>query len=122
MNEIQISAAVFLGILLRFGVPILITFGLAQLLRKLDERWRKEAEEEVTQAKYHAQQAALVQMWLQQPCWEIKNCSKEQRSLCKAFQEKDIPCWEIYRSNGSLSVRCQNCEYHQTLSNSVVLN
>jgi hypothetical protein len=122
MNEITTTAAVLFGILLRFGIPILITFGIAHLLRRLDERWRAEAEEESARAKYQAQQAALMQMWIQQPCWEIKNCSKEQRALCKAFSEKEIPCWETFRANGGLSKRCQDCEYQKTLSESVIIN
>lgn len=122
MNELTISAAVLFGIILRFGIPIFITFALAKLLRSLDERWRAEAEEEAAQAKIKAQQAALLQMWLDQPCWEIKNCSKEQRALCKAFQQKNIPCWETFRSNGSLSTRCQTCEYQQTIHESIIIN
>ena len=122
MNELTITAAVLFGILLRFGIPIAITFGLAWLLRRLDERWRNEAEQEAVQEKYKTQQAALLQMWLQQPCWEINNCSKEQQALCKAFQQKEIPCWEMFRANGSLSPRCKNCEYQKTLSEAIVIN
>jgi len=122
MNELTISAAVLLGILLRFGIPIVITFGLAKFLRTLDERWRAEAEEEAAEAKYKAQQAALMQIWLQQPCWEIKNCTYEQRGQCKAFQQKEIPCWEIFRSNGNLNQRCQSCEYKKTLSETMKMN
>ena len=122
MDELTITAAVLIGILLRFGIPLALTFGLAWVLRRLDERWRLEAEQEAAQAKYKAQQAALLEMWLQQPCWEINNCSQKQRALCKAFQQKDIPCWEIFRSNGSLSTRCKNCEYKKTLTESIIIN
>jgi len=122
MNEVTISAAVFFGILLRFGLPLIFTIGLASLLKRLDERWRAEGELEAAQEKVMAQQAALLQMWLQQPCWEIKNCSKDQQALCKAFQQKDIPCWETFRANGKLNYRCQTCEYQQTLTESVIMN
>jgi hypothetical protein len=122
MNELTISAAVLLGLLLRFGIPIIITFGLAKFLRSLDERWRAEAAAEEAQAKYKAQQAALLQMWIQQPCWEINNCSYEQRGQCKAFHQKEIPCWEIFRSNGNVNQRCQSCEYKKTLSETLIMN
>ncbi|NIV15912.1 MAG: hypothetical protein GWN62_33040 [Aliifodinibius sp.] len=122
MNELTITAAVLFGILIRFGIPIMITFGLAWLLRRMDERWRAEAEESAAQEKYEAQQAALQKIWLQQPCWEIKNCPREHRSLCKAFINNEIPCWETFRSNGSLSPRCKNCEYQKTLHESIDIN
>jgi len=122
MNDLTITAAVLFGILLRFGIPIAITFGLAYLLRRLDERWRAEAEEEAARAKYQAQQAALQKLWIQQPCWEIKSCSNEKRDHCLAYQEKEIPCWETFRANDSLSTRCQNCEYQQTLQESIIIN
>ena len=81
MNEFTTTAAVLFGILLRFGIPIAITFGLSYLLRRLDEHWRAEAEEEAARAKHKAQQAALLQLWIQQPCWEIKNCSKGKKNF-----------------------------------------
>jgi len=122
MNELTTTAAVLLGILIRFGIPIAITFGLSYLLRRLDEHWRAEAEEEAARAKYKAQQAALHQLWIQQPCWEIKNCSRDVRDQCLAYQEKEIPCWETFRANGNLNARCQKCEYQQTLTESIIIN
>lgn len=122
MNEFTTTAAVLFGILLRFGIPIAITFGLSYLLRRLDEHWRAEAEEEAARAKYKTQQATLLQLWIQQPCWEIKNCSKNIRDQCLAYQEKETPCWETFRTNGNLSARCQKCEYQQTLKESIIIN
>ncbi|HXY61577.1 MAG TPA: MerR family transcriptional regulator [Nitrospirota bacterium] len=31
------------------------------------------------------------------PCWEIKDCPDERRSICTAFTDKGKPCWEITR-------------------------
>lgn len=122
MNELAITAAVILGILLRFGIPIVITFGFAWLLRKLDEKWRAEAEVEVSEAKYKTQQKALLEMWLQKPCWEVNNCPQEVLANCKAYQQSNLPCWEVFRANGNYSASCKECNYRKNITNSIIFH
>jgi hypothetical protein len=121
MNELTITAAVILGIILRFGIPIALTFGFAWLLRRLDEKWRAEAQVEASEAKYKTQQKALLEMWLQKPCWEVNNCAKEDYVNCKAYQQKDLPCWEVYRANGKYNESCRDCAYRKNIIDSIFI-
>lgn len=89
------------GIVLRFGIPILVTGLAVWLLRRLDTRWTRDAEEQ-----------GLIRVTAKNPgCWEVHNCSEEKRSKCKAFQNQDVPCWHLLRDNsGNLQERCLGCD------------
>ena len=115
MEEFQITAALIAGILLRIGVPVGITFLLARFLRKLDSRWREEAKQEAIEMQMILQRQTLLNLWLDQPCHEIKNCSPQERENCRAMSQLDQPCWEINRANGNIASRCQQCEYRKEL-------
>lgn len=115
MEELITTAAVIAGILLRFGVPIGLTVLLARFLRKLDARWRDEAEQKAAEAILQSQRQTLLNLWLEQPCYTIKNCSAQQKENCRAFSQIEKPCWEIQKSNGSLSKACLECEYRKEL-------
>jgi hypothetical protein len=108
MNEGFVTIYIFLGILLRFAVPLAITFLLARLLRKLDRKWREEAKLEKEQSRL-----VFINLFQQQPCWDYNHCSSAQRATCPVYNQKQLPCWEIQRSNGSLKAACQTCEYRQ---------
>jgi hypothetical protein len=116
MEELQITAAVIAGLLLRIGLPVGLTFLLARFLRKLDARWREEAEQKVIEKKRLEQQQTLLNLWLDQPCHSIMNCTEQQKETCKAYGQFAKPCWEINRANGNLSQRCQDCEYRKELT------
>ena len=60
MEELKITAALIAGIILRIGLPIGITFLLARFLRKLDSRWREEAEREAIETKLLQQRQTLL--------------------------------------------------------------
>jgi hypothetical protein len=115
MEELQITAAVIAGFILRIGVPIGITFLLGSFLRKLDSRWREEAKQEAIEMQMIIQRKTLLNLWLEQPCHEIKNCSPQERENCRAISQLDQTCWEIHQINGSMASRCQQCEYRQEL-------
>lgn len=115
MEELQITAAVIAGFILRFGIPIGLTFLLARFLRRLDTRWREEAELEVMEKHLSAQRQSLLNLWLDQPCYAIKNCSPIQKENCQAAAQSERPCWEIKQSNGRLAQCCQDCEYREEL-------
>ena len=46
MNDLDLSAllAIGLGLLIRFGIPILLTGLAAWSLRRLDQRWQRQSE------------------------------------------------------------------------------
>ena len=87
-----------LGLLLRIGIPVTVTALIFFLLRRLDERWQKEA-------------LAIPVISSQQPCWEIKGCSEEKRKHCPASATPNIPCWQVFRTkNGLLREECLGCD------------
>lgn len=44
-------------------------------------------------------------------CWEIKECSEEQRAECSAFIDKKRPCWELNRKICNIETVqiCEDC-------------
>ena len=101
MEWLPISFAMILGILLRIAVPLLATLLVVFLLKKLDERWKKESDIGV------GQQVRVGNVG----CWELNSCPKEKRALCKAYQNQDTPCWQVFREkNGRLQERCIGCD------------
>jgi hypothetical protein len=109
MDEFLATVYMVLGILLRIGIPFVITFLLAYFLRSLDTKWRAEA--------LQAQPGAVVlrELWLNEPCWGGKDCIEEQHENCLVYTQKEKPCWEIHRENGNLNPKCQVCEYRKEL-------
>jgi hypothetical protein len=93
--------AVLLLLLLRVVVPIAVTITFIRLLKWLDDRWKQEADVETSQ---------LVKVG-NVGCWEINNCPQENRASCKAYNNPDIPCWQVFREkNGRLQERCIGCD------------
>lgn len=104
MEWIEGAIPIALGLLLRVGVPVLVTVLLVRLLRGLDERWQSQAEAQRSQVEGTVQVKNIG-------CWEIKGCAAEQRAACQAFTQKETPCWQVYRtSDGHLQERCLGCE------------
>lgn len=89
---------IIIGVVLRIGIPAAVTALLFFLLRRLDNRWQKEAE-------------AIPVISSQRPCWEIKGCSEEKRRNCPAFSRAGVPCWQVFRTkNGLLREECLGCD------------
>lgn len=97
MNDINSLLAVVIGLALRLAIPVIITALAVAFLRKLDARWQAEGENaapEVTTPK----------------CWEVKNCTPEERAECEAA-DSNMPCWQVRRRpNGYLRDECLDCE------------
>jgi len=52
------------------------------------------------------------------PCWEVVNCSQEDRSVCGAFNSEDRPCWTFSHPNTICENRsCRECEVYSNYSN-----
>lgn len=99
------TGAVILGLLMRFGIPILATALLIWFLRRLDERWQREAVQE--------QQVVSedVPLFSTLRCWILNDCSAKERERCPAFIEAIRPCWQVHRNgNGDLKDDCLDCE------------
>jgi len=48
------------------------------------------------------------------PCWEVINCSKEDRSKCSAFLKHSGPCWSVKGEDTiCASKNCRNCAVYQ---------
>jgi hypothetical protein len=116
MDEFKMTMFMVLGILLRIGIPLGLTFLLARFLRRLDAKWRAEASE------LQPGEAIMLELWLKNPCWDELDCTKEQCENCTAYNQKEKPCWEVFRVNGRLRSECQECEYRNELLLPVRIN
>jgi len=104
MDTLAPLLAVVTGIALRLAIPIAITVVAVYFLRRLDARWKTEAE---------SQPAPPV---VEKPrCWETNDCDPAQRKDCPGYQS-DQPCWQAFRSDsGYLQERCLECKvFRQT--------
>ena len=99
MEIFATTLAVLAGILLRFGLPILVMVIAVYFLRRLDNRWQEEAKERMAGSQTSA---------LQTPCWEVHNCQNKEQ--CIAFAHPGTPCWQQFRSDeGLLKENCLDC-------------
>ena len=90
MDALRDTMTVVGLLLLRLGIPLLISVGIGYWLIHLDNRWRAAGNG--------------------QKCWNLNKCLPEQRSHCTAYQHPDIPCWAIVRATeGQLRPRCASC-------------
>jgi len=91
--------AVITGITIRLAVPVGITAIAILFLRRLDTRWKIEAEQQL--------QLPVVE---KPKCWEVNGCTPEMRAACNGFQS-DQPCWQAFRKeNGYLKENCLDCD------------
>jgi hypothetical protein len=99
METIMAVLAVITGFALRLAIPIAITALAIYFLRRLDARWKKEAE------------GQLLYPVVEKPkCWEINGCNAEKRATCIGYQSKQ-PCWQAFRQeNGYLQEHCLRCD------------
>lgn len=52
------------------------------------------------------------------PCWEVVNCSHEDRAVCGAYNSEDQPCWTFSHPNTICENRiCRECEVYTNYSN-----
>jgi hypothetical protein len=99
METITTTLAVLAGLLLRFGLPILVMAVAVYFLRRLDNRWQEEARQRM---------ADVVTQAPQTPCWEVHNCQNKEQ--CVAYVKPGTPCWQQFRSDeGLLKESCLDC-------------
>lgn len=107
MNDLDLSAllAIGLGLLIRFGIPILLTGLAAWGLRRLDQRWQVQSEHLRPAPLGVGAAAAEVR------CWEQADCPEAERQVCPAYSRPSVPCWQVFREQtGTLSTGCLGCE------------
>ena len=52
------------------------------------------------------------------PCWEVVQCSEEDRSICGAYNSEERPCWTFTHPNTSCATKsCRDCEVYYKYSN-----
>jgi hypothetical protein len=106
MNALDpnVLLTVVVGLLLRFGIPIVLTVLAAWGLRRLDQRWQAQAE--------HARPAplGLGAAPAEVRCWEQTDCPPEKHEGCPAFLRPSVPCWQVFREkSGELPTDCLRC-------------
>jgi hypothetical protein len=95
---LESALVVAIGLLLRFGLPLVLTLGLWWLLRELDRRWQAEARGS----------APAVSEW--PACWQVRGCRPDVRAKCPAGHPRARPCWQVLREvEGRLPDRCLAC-------------
>ena len=103
MTWLETFLAILTGVVLRLAIPLAFTALIIYFLRKLDARWQTEAE-------------TLAQLpVVEKPeCWNIMNCTEEERAHCQALNAPQ-PCWQVNRRpNGYLAEKCIGCEVFRT--------
>jgi hypothetical protein len=99
METITTILAVLTGILLRFGLPLLVMAIAVYFLRRLDNRWQEEGQKRMSGTVMQAPQT---------PCWEVHNC--QNKDQCPAYVNPGTPCWQQFRSDeGLLKESCLDC-------------
>ncbi len=90
---------ILLGLILRIGIPVVVTIMVISLLRRLDKRWQNEA------------LAVPVVAPVGKPCWEVKGCSETKKKNCVAATQPKVPCWQFFRTkNGVMKEDCLDCD------------
>ena len=98
MDALYSFLALVTGLILRLGVPILVTVAIVYALHRLDARWQAEAELKARKPPVEKEE-----------CWEIKNCPQDRMVNCIAFGSPE-PCWQVHRlHNGYLREECLTC-------------
>ena len=48
------------------------------------------------------------------PCWEVINCSKQDRSNCSSYLFHNVPCWAVKGEDTVCATKdCGNCSVYQ---------
>jgi hypothetical protein len=111
MDEIFLTIYLLFGFILRIGIPLGLTLGVGWYLHRLDARWREEAEQNEAKRGQRIFIESADRIQSSERCWQYYDCPKDQLKSCPAFRQTDTPCWEVFRLNGSLNMKCQKCAY-----------
>lgn len=101
MDWINSVLVVLAGLGLRLAIPIGITLLAVYILRKVDDRWQKDAAQFPFPAEVERPQ-----------CPDVNNCPA---GTMKGRPTSTEPCWQLHRqANGYLDEACLDCQvFHQ---------
>ena len=101
MDWLTTVFTMIMGIILRVIIPIAATILVIAILKRFDDRWKKESDLD----------SPVVVKVGNVGCWDINNCSAEKREQCLAFANPDKPCWQVFREeDGRLQEECIGCD------------
>jgi len=110
MDEFIDILLVITGLLLRLGIPVVVTAILVYALRRIDQRWQNEAEQDVPSEIGH------IGLFSQIQCWITHSCPQENLDKCPAYQKNNKPCWQVFRDgSGELKQKCLDCPVFSTV-------
>jgi hypothetical protein len=89
--------------LLRFGLPVIATLAVCWLFKKIDARWQSEGEA-------FRKELGIENLVPAIRCWVLNDCPPEKRENCRAYLDKNTPCWQHFRAkSGELKESCIGC-------------
>jgi hypothetical protein len=97
MNDMTAVIAIVIGLIVRLGIPVLVTAFFVLALRRLDTRWQAEA--------------SSMPLKVEKPrCWQTQGCAPSKRKACAGFKSP-LPCWQVFRlPSGYLNEKCLGCK------------
>lgn len=105
MDGMRELVGIAIGFVLRIGIPIGVTVLTVYFLHRLDRAWQADAE------RLRAELEVTDQLGMILPCWDIKSCNLQTREGCPAYQNRDRPCWQLFRdARGHLKEQCLECQ------------
>jgi hypothetical protein len=127
MDSLSSIWSIVLLFVLRLGVPLLITLGIAYGLKRLDARWQAEARQQrqvepvttkslatnAPQGWSRLPQPSLAAGAESRPCWVVKGCTEAMRAACAAYNQPSLPCWQARTSaEGRMPAECKGCDFY----------
>lgn len=96
MDSSTAALAILVGLIVRWGIPLLVTSLVVLALRRLDARWQAEADSSPLKVE-------------KPRCWQTQGCSPTKRKACAGYKSP-LPCWQVFRlPSGYLNEKCLGC-------------
>lgn len=106
--NLEVAITFLLGMLVRLGIPVGFTILVIAWLARLDAQWQEEARAEVANLPKRAEICNAG-------CWDVHKCTPENKAKCPAFNQPEVPCWQLFREkNGALRDGCLGCSVFRT--------
>jgi hypothetical protein len=106
MNDPMAVLTIVAGLLVRFGLPLIVMLLTIQVLRRLDAYWQAQGQ----------LQAPMPLVMAGPRCWEVRGCSEQNRARCPAYLHPDAPCWQNFRDrDGNLRPGCLVCDFFRAV-------
>lgn len=103
MDELRSLVSTLSLLLLRIGLPLVVTLLVSYLLARLDDKWRAE---ELTRNGGGLAPAARPAP----KCWVIKGCDPALSAACPVRALRPLPCWIAQRQlTGRVPEECFRC-------------